>query len=501
MTERRPCPAAPGALEAYARQFDPLFGTLAQRRGFREYVQGLLLPRDRNKTLTALVGAEPIVAAQTGAVQRLQFFLSESPWDADAVNTRRLALLLNDPATAPHAEGVLVIDDTGDRKAGSHTAHVARQWLGSVGKVDNGIVAVSSLWADERVYYPLHVRPYTPAPRLALGKQDAAFRTKPELALELIAAAQAAGVAFRAVVADCAYGDNVNFEAGLWAAHLPYVVSLKPSKGIWAMADQAHTPVDAARRLRWHGPTQPGEWTAVRRHFRDGHTETWWAADLTFSGYGPNRSVRLVVATTDPRSLPAISTRYLATNLPRPGSRRARTSPHRPADLAEIVRLYALRNWVEQSYKQVKHELGWADFMVRSDRAIRRHWQLVCCAFAFCWRAWFEAEAGGPVERPHRAPTTPAETSAHLNPAALAGHPAGRGENGDQFRRKRGTAHGYLAGHAPSRARVVGSVDVRLALVAIVVNGAPATRDPGSTPRRRKWAATPHVYPGVTKYR
>src|SRR5919199_3066576 len=145
MTERRPCPAAPGPLEAYAGEFDPLFGTLAQRLGCREYLQGLLLPRDRNKTLTTLVGAEPMVAAQASAVQRLQFFLSESPWDLEAINTRRLAVLFSDPATAPHGEGVLVIDDTGDRKAGSHTEHVARQWLGWIGKVDNSIVAVPSL--------------------------------------------------------------------------------------------------------------------------------------------------------------------------------------------------------------------------------------------------------------------------------------------------------------------------------------------------------------------
>ena len=378
MTERRPCPAAPGPLEAYAAEFDSLFGTLAQRRGFREYLQGLLLPRDRNKTLTALVGAEPVVAAQAGAVQRLQFFVSESVWDAEAVNARRLALLLSDPTLVPHADGVLVIDDTGDRKAGTHTDHVARQWLGSIGKVDNGIVAVSSLWADERVYYPLHVRPYTPAPRLPKGKKDDSFRTKPQLALELIDAALAMGVPFRAVVADCAYGDNVNFEAGLWQANLPYVVSLKPSKGSWAMADQGHTPEEAAQRLRWRSPAQPGDWTPVQRHFRDGHTQTWYAADLTFSGYGPERLVRLVVATTDPATLPAISTWYLTSNLPCPDTDRAAESPFAPADLAEVVRLYGLRNWVEQGYKQVKQELGWADFMVRSDRAIRRHWQLIC---------------------------------------------------------------------------------------------------------------------------
>ena len=80
MTKRLPCPTAPGPLEAYDVLFDDLFGTLAQRRGFREFLAGLLLPRDRNKTLTCLAGTEPVVGAQHAAVQRLQFFLSESTW-------------------------------------------------------------------------------------------------------------------------------------------------------------------------------------------------------------------------------------------------------------------------------------------------------------------------------------------------------------------------------------------------------------------------------------
>src|SRR5919197_2543955 len=105
MTARVPCPPAPGPLEAYAACCDDLFTSLAQRRGFREYLTGLLAPRERNKTLTALAGAEPITQAQHPAVQRLQFFLSESVWDPDAISTRRLQLLLADPATAPHAGG------------------------------------------------------------------------------------------------------------------------------------------------------------------------------------------------------------------------------------------------------------------------------------------------------------------------------------------------------------------------------------------------------------
>src|SRR3982074_3412359 len=74
MSGRRPVPAAPGPLEGYAARFDDLFTRVAQRRGFREYLAGLLAPRDRNKTLTALAGAEPVAGAQHAAGQRPQFF-------------------------------------------------------------------------------------------------------------------------------------------------------------------------------------------------------------------------------------------------------------------------------------------------------------------------------------------------------------------------------------------------------------------------------------------
>src|SRR6266508_2193665 len=79
MTTRRPCPPAPGPLEDYAARFDPLLSSLAQRRGLRDYLQGLLLPRDRNKTLTGLAGAEPITGAQHPEVQRLQWFPRSPP--------------------------------------------------------------------------------------------------------------------------------------------------------------------------------------------------------------------------------------------------------------------------------------------------------------------------------------------------------------------------------------------------------------------------------------
>jgi SRSO17 transposase len=467
MTPRRACPPAPGPLEEFAQQFDDLWDTLAQRRGFRGYLQGLLLPRDRNKTLTGLAGTEPVVGAQAASVQALQFFLSEAAWDADALNRRRLELLLADPATRSHDDGVLIIDDSGDRKAGTKTAHVGRQYLGSVGKIDNGIVAVSSVWADERVYYPLHVQPYTPAKRLPKGKQDPAFRTKPAIARALVDAALEQGVTFRAIVTDCGYGDHIEFQETLATANLPYVLALKPSSGVWAPIEEAHTPAEAATELAWRGPDDSGDWTRIERHFRDGQTETWWAAELTFGPYGPDKRTRAIVATTDPATLPPLTTWYLITNLPRPESTQALDSPVPPADLAEVIRLYGLRNWVEQSYTQVKQELGGADFMVRSDRAIRRHWLLVCCAFSFCWQAWF-ASAG-----------QPAPTATVSRPSGPPAPEAGEKWGTDQPRRT--PVQSLLADHTPAGAQLAGPLDLAPALVAGLVHHAPASRTPGPT--------------------
>ena len=115
------CPPIPDPLEAYAAHFDDLFTRASQRSAFRQYLGGLLLPAERNKTLTALANAEPVVGAQHPAVQRVQWFLSESTWDAAAVTARRREVLRSDPATAPHAGGVLIIDETGDLKKGTAT--------------------------------------------------------------------------------------------------------------------------------------------------------------------------------------------------------------------------------------------------------------------------------------------------------------------------------------------------------------------------------------------
>jgi len=398
---------------------------------------------------------------------------------------------------------------------------VARQYLGVLGKTDNGLVAVSTLWADERVYSPLHTAPYTPASRLPGGQRDPAFRTKPRIALELVGAARAAGVPFRAVVADSFYGDNLDFEATLGQARVPYVLALKPSKGAWVREGEAETPEDAARRLRWDGPdvarARSGAWTRLGRTGRAGRTAVWWAAEARFAGYRPEGPVRLVVATTDPHRLPPRTTWYLATNLPPPGAAPAAAAPAAaapgaPAELAEVVRLYGLRNWVEQGYKHLKHELGWGDFQVRADRAIRRHWALVSCAFAFCWRAWFGAGRLAPAWPPPPEPRVPPVPSAPPPVTVLpAPAPAGWGGKGaaaagpasagDAAPAASRAPVALLAGGAALRAQLAGALDRHLALLAGLALGDPAPGAPLAARPRRRRLLPPPLSPALTKYR
>jgi SRSO17 transposase len=459
MTTRLPVTLAPGPLEAFAQHFDPLFPKRSQRQAFRDYLAALLLPTERNKTLTALANTEPIVGAQAAPAQRLQWFLSESTWDADAINACRLAALQTLPATAPNAIGVLVIDETGDRKDGTKTAHVGRQYLGSIGKIDNGIVSVGALWADERIYYPVDVEPYTPAHWFARGKSDPAFRTKPQIALALVEQAVTANLPFRAVVADCFYGEHDAFRLGLHTRGIGYVLALQPSHAWWHPIGTLGSLWEIADAAVWVDADHPGDWTPVVRTFRDEHTEPWWALEIVAGPYGPTKPTRAVVATTDPTTLPQGSTWYLVTNLPAAGRERPEQMAA-AADVAEIVRLYGLRIWVEQSYKQVKQSLGWAQYQVRSDRAIRRHWQLVCCAFSFCW--WVADHARiADGEATHADAAAPATVQA-----------TGRGEKGAG---ETTTTTAVMAGSDALGAGLAGTVGVADTLVAGVERLAPTT--------------------------
>ena len=102
--------------------FDTLFPRREERQAFRQYLIGLLLPREHNKTLVELAALVP------GAKrQRLHHFMHDAPWDAEAVNSQRLSLWQAHPYLGPHPGGVLILDETGDPKRGHRIVLAAQQ--------------------------------------------------------------------------------------------------------------------------------------------------------------------------------------------------------------------------------------------------------------------------------------------------------------------------------------------------------------------------------------
>lgn len=119
-----------------------------------------------------------------------QNFLTDSPWSFTKLREQRLALTLS---MLKGKSFKLVIDETGDKKKGNHTDYVARQYIGNLGKIENGIVSVNAYGVLGNITFPLMFKIYKPKTTL---KQGDLYLTKPQLAAEIIQELQELGFKF-----------------------------------------------------------------------------------------------------------------------------------------------------------------------------------------------------------------------------------------------------------------------------------------------------------------
>jgi SRSO17 transposase len=201
------------------------FRRVEPRRTAREFVAGLLAPVERKNCWWL---AEQAGHADPQPMQRL---LRTAVWNADAVRDDLRAFVT---ARLGHARGVLIPDETGFLKKGTRSVGVQRQYSGTAGRIENSQVGVFLSYASplgraltgRRVYLP---RSWTDDPQRCAAAGIPAgvgFATKPELALDMIAAAVAAGMPASWVAADELYGDNGAFRAGVAALGLGYVLAV-----------------------------------------------------------------------------------------------------------------------------------------------------------------------------------------------------------------------------------------------------------------------------------
>ena len=223
-----PLKASTEALPDLAEFLDPFTSHFLRSEGredLERYCTGLLsdLPRKNPTTIAASIpGTHP---------QRLQELTTEIQWDETALNAQRVERMCQEVRVG---DGALIFDDTGFAKQGTHSVGVARQYSGTLGKVGNCQIAVTCVYADPGVSWPVQARLYLhkewtddPARCAQAGvPADVPFQTKPEIALDLLDEADQMQVPYKVIGADAGYGRDSPFLAGLEERQKHYVVAV-----------------------------------------------------------------------------------------------------------------------------------------------------------------------------------------------------------------------------------------------------------------------------------
>lgn len=372
-------------LEAFLTELLEPVGRLERRRWGNAYVRGLLLDGERKSI-------EPMAARlPDGNVQALQQFVGQSPWDHHPVRKKLAERMVAEmvPAVA------WIVDDTGFPKQGKHSVGVARQYSGTLGKTGNCQVAVSLHLATADDCMPINFEIYLPKTWTddPLRMKEAGvpsghcFKPKWQIALDLIDQAASWDIPKGVMVCDCAYGNGNPFRQGLIDRELFYVAQVEaktivfnaprktrrrvgdpPSDGqtdkmaVFTVKDFAlKLPAHLWKTIKWREGTKRrlvSRFAAVRvlPAHRPAHVE--------------KRPPKQWLLIEWPKGEPAPTKYWFSNLLPQAG-------------LSRLVFFAKLRWRIEQSYQQLKEELGLDHYEGRGYPGWHHHVTMTMMAYGF----------------------------------------------------------------------------------------------------------------------
>ncbi len=380
-------------LEAFLADVVQIMGRKERGEHAEEYIRGLLMDGER-KSIEPLASRLPNVD-----VQALQQFVNQSPWSSREVRAALARKVENEFVP----EAYWLIDDVSFPKQGTHSVGVARQYCGALGKTANCQVAVTLDLGTEESSTPVDWALYLPEQwindpvrRKQAGiPEHVRFKTKPDLALDLIDGVKEWGLQGRLVLADSGYGDIFEFRQGLRNRELNYVVQV--TKGLTAWTKDPHPAAPpmkrggAIPRKRFYEddfpPAQnlceiakalPGQsWNTITwREGTKGPLTSRFARVIVWMSHGLVRgktmampSEELLIEWAEGDKEPW---KYWLSSLP----------PQRTS-FRGLVRKAKGRFRIEQDYEEMKGEVGLDHFEGRSWQGWHHHVTLVTLAYAF----------------------------------------------------------------------------------------------------------------------
>lgn len=327
--------------------------------------------------------------------RNLQQFLTHSKWDArDVIN--HVAQEANELLGDPQHTGLL-IDESSFAKQGKESVGVSRQWLGRFGKVDNGQVAVFGVLAKDQYTVPVDVKLYLPntwtddpsrCEKAGIPESERSFRTKDELAIDIVDNARRNGLRFGWVGADAGYGKGPGFCLELHKRNHLFVVDVHSDFSIY-LEEPKPIPSGSGKSGQ-----QPKNWKTDEDRF-----EVEWLVNGirltnqplitlrdTTRGKLTVKSVRLPVWVWDSNTGKGHRFFLLVTQTVGGESSQTKVSLSNAPETMEqktLAWMQFQRYWVERAFEDAKGQCGMADYQVRKWSGWHHHMALVMMAMVF----------------------------------------------------------------------------------------------------------------------
>ena len=385
-----------GSEARFARYVDALGSVLGhggRSKRLRDYCTGLILPGERKSVEPMAARTDPAhVSAQH---QSLLHFVGEGDWSDEKVLAKVRELVLPDITQHGPIE-VWIIDDTGFPKKGRHSVGVKPQYCGQLGKEANCQVAVSLSIANHFASLPVGYRLYLPkewaedrARRERAGvPEDVRFRTKQQIALELIQRAHASGLAVGVLLMDLDYGRDSRLRTSVSALGLSYVAGIQPNVLMWAPGTGPKRP---DKSLNNNGRRNEPDLVSAAEVVRSLPEQAWhtirWregSADLLSSRFARVR-VRVGHADAIPEQ---VAEQWLLIEWPEGEAKPSKFKywlSTLPAEISfhQLVDITKMRWRIERDYQELKQEVGLGHYEGRGSRGFHHHATLCIAAYAF----------------------------------------------------------------------------------------------------------------------